>query len=213
MATRTRDRGQKKTTAAKHGLCHPNPLKFHEAPPGSVGARASSHTPRPVFLPSTLQVWALRQCSRLCARACYAHRGRSGIGAGPILGMATRTVTAVAFQEGSGSAPAVQGTALPCRHLPEKTHSWKGAQCWLCLPCSSVSMGRVHLHLGQPLPAQPHAKGRPSLLSYPRAEGRTMDFQSIFLPCLSIHLLSQLEGIPFHPPASRSVHRGELLAP
>lgn len=128
---------------------------------------------------------------------------------GPFWGWPHGTVTAVAFQEGNESAPAVQGTALPCRHLPEKTHSWKGAQSWPCLPCSSVSTGKVYLCVGEPLSAQPQAKGRPSLLTYSRAELRTRDFQSIFLPCLSIDLLSQLEAIPFHPSSSHSVHRGE----
>ncbi|RLW00600.1 hypothetical protein DV515_00008705, partial [Chloebia gouldiae] len=38
--------------------------------------------------------------------------------------------------EGNGSAPVVQGTALPCRHLPEKTHSWKGARAVSAFPAA-----------------------------------------------------------------------------
>lgn len=189
------------------------PLKSQEAPPGSAGARASPHTPLQFSCPVPCRC-GLSGSARGCVPG-LAVTIEEGLeqAQGPFWGWPHRTVTAVAFQEGNGSAPAVQGTALPCRHLPEKTHSWKGAQRWLCLPCSSVSIGRAHLRVGEPLPAQPHAKGRPSLLTYPRAEGRTRDFQSIFLPCLSIDLLSQLEGIPFHAFSSHSVHSGELLAP
>lgn len=66
------------------------PSKPMRLPQAQLGPEHHPKSPSPpVFLPSTLQVWALRQCSRLHAGACCAQRGRFGPGAGLISGVAT----------------------------------------------------------------------------------------------------------------------------
>lgn len=134
------------------------------------------------------------------ARGCtpgLAVPGEEGLGQsrGPFQGWPHGTVTAAAFQEGNGSAPAVQGMALACRHLPEKTHSWKGAQGWLCSPCSRLgehAEGALACG-GTPLSSTP-CKGE-TLIAHPpqgsrENQGLPPPPQSIFLPCT---------GKPLHP--------------
>lgn len=56
-------------------------------------------------------------------------------------------------------------------------------------------------------------KGETLSAHFPQGRGENQGFQSIFPPCLSTDLLSQLEGISFHPSSSHSVHRGNSLLP
>lgn len=140
-------------------------------------------------------------------------------GRGPFRGWPHGTVTAAAFQEGSGSAPAVQGTALPCRHLPEKNHSWKGAQGQHCAPRGQSSGHRegVPTAGGTP-PAPPHAKGRPLQLFPATDTGRGGGEKAGTHPpsCLpaihreippAIHSPIYRESLSIHPPTA--LRRGE----
>lgn len=123
-------------------------------------------------------------------------------GRGPFRGWPHGTVSAAAFQEGSGSAPAVQGTALPCWHLPEKAYSWKGAQGQSCPP------GAKRLScVGREPPAPPHEEGRPPQLPPAPHRGQKLQPPSLHLSATHratppIHPLLLL-GNPFpsiHPP-------------
>lgn len=129
--SRKKDSSGELGQTTKHDPLHPHSSPAQDVPPGSVGLRASPQCPpHQVFLPGTSQVGASGS-----ARGCTPGLAVPGEeGRGPFRGWPHGTVTAAAFQEGSGSAPAVQGTALPCRHLPEKNHSWKGAQGQHCPP-------------------------------------------------------------------------------
>lgn len=109
-------------------------------------------------------------------------------GRGPFRGWPHGTVSAAAFQEGSGSAPAVQGTALPCWHLPEKAYSWKGAQGQSCPP------GAKRLScVGREPPAPPHEEGRPPQL--PPAPHRGQKLQPPSLHLSATHRATP----PIHP--------------
>lgn len=170
-----------------------NPMRLLQA---QLGPEHHPTPPPPVFLSSTLKVWALRQCSRLCARAGCAHRERSGIGAGPILGVATQYSHCCCLPGRQWVLPQwFREQPFPAGTSPRKPIPGKEPRAGSAFPAALSA--QVPSCGGTSLSSTP-CKGRPSLLTYPRAEGRTRDFQSIFLPCLSIDLFSQLAFI--HPP-------------
>lgn len=122
---------------------------------------------------------------------------------GPFWGWPHSTVTAVAFQEGNGPCPSGSGNS-PSLPAPPRENPFLERNPELALPSLQLREHREGVPScgGTSFSSTPH-KGRPSLLTYPRAEGRTRDFKSIFLPCLSIDLLSQLVFI--HPPPTPQV--------
>lgn len=122
---------------------------------------------------------------------------------GPFWGWPHSTVTAVAFQEGNGPCPSGSGNS-PSLPAPPRENPFLERNPELALPSLQLREQREGVPScgGTSFSSTPR-KGRPSLLTYPRAEGRTRDFKSIFLPCLSIDLLSQLVFI--HPPPTPQV--------
>lgn len=127
----------------------------------------------------------------------------------PFWGWPHSTVTAVAFQEGNGSYPSGSGNS-PSLPAPPRENSFLERNPELALPSLQLCEHREGVPScgGISFSSAP-CKGRPSLLTYPRAEGRTRDFQSIFLPCLSIDLLSQIVFI--HPPPTLCTGENFLL--
>lgn len=217
--------GAEKTTTAQHGFLHSTHSKAHKAPTGSTGARASPQAPHaPVFLPQYLasvgSPAALRaahpQGSQCPERKFWArhrtHFGGSRLG----LSLLLPSRKAMGLPQWFRERPFPDSTSL--RKLIPGREPRAGS----ALPApSSASMGRVHLHMGEPLSAQPHAHGRPSQLPQPTAEGRSRHLPphaSIHLFChaqgnSSIHSLSHLQRIPLHPSSSQLMHSRRPLPP
>lgn len=191
-------------------------LKACEAPPGSAGARASPRTPHSSFPVRYLAGVGSPAVLGVACRGSPCPERKVWANAGPMSGWPHGTVTAAAFQEGNGSAPAVQGTALPCRHLPEKTHSWKGAQGWLCSPCSQLgehrestpACGGTPMQRGDPhSSAAPGQRGETGLSPTPFHQGN-MPWKETFHPSILPFV-----GNPFSSVLLPLCAQGRLLIP
>lgn len=120
---------------------------------------------------------------------------------GPFWGWPDSTVTAVAFQEGNGSCPSGSGNS-PSLPAPPRENPFLERNPGLALPSLQLCQHR-YLHVGEPLSAQPHAKGDP-LCSL--TQGLSIHFSA-----MPLH--SSILPVSFHPSSSHSVHRWELSAP
>lgn len=120
-------------------------------PQAQLGPEHHPEPPTPVSLSGTSQVWALRQCSGPHAEARRARRGRCGPTRGPCQAGRMGLLRLLPSRKAMGLPQRFREQPFPAGTSPRKPIPGREPRAGSALPAaSSVSTGRVHLHVGEP---------------------------------------------------------------